>query len=429
MKETTDQIETDVLIVGAGLTGSTLALALADKALDVTMIERGTPVLAPKPNKPIADGAALSGVASGRVMSLNCQSIRALEGVGIPRESYAHYPFHRIHAVDGCGSGGFAVDASDIGLDTLGSIVHAEAPLAVMQARLQENPSCTMRFGTEITSMEDATDHCGVVLKDGSSLRTKLVVAADGGQSSVRASAGIRQLGWTYPQEAVVCNALCSRSHRGEASQVFLETGPVALLPLSNGDQSLVSVVWSHTDANKLSELSDVEFCTALTEATEGRCGEIKAVTQRGSFPLLQHQAMGYVRRHLVLLGDAAHTIHPLAGQGANLGIGDALALAEELSRCRYSGESPGDLGLLRTYERRRLPINVGMAAVMEGFYRLFGNSHPLPLWLRSRGMSALGGMSVFKTLIGQLATGTFAIERSGLGELMTDTNRREYDV
>jgi len=424
-----ETIETDVLIVGAGLTGSTLALALANKALDVTMIERGTPIMAPKPDKPIAEGASLSGVAYGRVMSLNCRSIRALEGVGIPKESYAHCPFHRIYAVDGCGSGGFAVEASDIGLDTLGAIVHADAPLAVMQARLQENSSCTIRFGTEITSIEDATDHCRVVLKDGTSLRTHLVVAADGGQSSVRASAGIGQLGWTYPQKAIVCNALCSRPHRREASQVFHETGPVALLPLSNGDQSLVSVVWSHIDADKLLELSNVEFCKALTEATERRCGGIKAVTQRGSFPLLQYQAMGYVRRHLVLLGDAAHTIHPLAGQGVNLGIGDALALAEELSRCCYTGESPGDLGLLRRYERRRLPINVGMAATMEGFHRLFGNSHPLPLWLRSRGMSALGGMSVFKTLIGRLATGTFTIERSGLGELITDSNRREYDV
>ena len=123
------------------------------------------------------------------------------------------------------------MEASDIGLDTLGTIVHADAPLAVMQARLQENSSCTIRFGTGITSIEDATDHCRVVLKDGTPLRTHLVVAADGGQSSVRASAGIGQLGWTYPQKAIVCNALCSRPHRREASQVFHETGPVALLP------------------------------------------------------------------------------------------------------------------------------------------------------------------------------------------------------
>lgn len=412
MTEAPAPISTDIIIVGAGMTGCTLALALVEAGFDVTLLERGEAVRPPVANHPEQQGHTLTGVVPGRVISLNQQSMTALAGVGVPPDAYTHFPFHRIHAIDGNGSGSFSISASELGLSSLGSIVNTDAPLSVMQDRIQRVDGITTRFDTALTSLEFAPDHCLVALSDGTCLQTRLVVAADGGQSTVRAMAGIRQIGWSYRQQAVVCNALCTRAHLGEASQVFLGSGPVALLPLSASDQRLVSVVWSHDAADVLCDLDDEAFCTALTEATEGRCGDVVAVTQRFSFPLLQYQALGYVRAHLVLLGDAAHTIHPLAGQGANLGIADALALADVLSRCRYTGQSPGDVSLLRTYERRRMPVNVAMAGVMEGFYRLFGNSHLLPLWIRSRGMSELARMSGVRKLIGQLATG--ALEGHG---------------
>lgn len=426
-----ESTETDVLIVGAGLTGCTLALALANTSLDVMVLERGRPIRPPALNDPVCAGAALTGVVPGRIIALNRQSLEALARIGVPSESYPHFPFHRICAVDGCGSGRFSVAASELGLDTLGSIVHADAPVAAMQAQLRDASSVEIRFEAEVSSLDDAAESTSVTLSDGSCVDAKLVVAADGGQSTVRTMAGIQQLGWTYSQQAIVCNAQCALPHGCDASQVFLDTGPVALLPLSSGDQSLVSVVWSHNDADALCALTDDEFCAALTEATEARYGEVIAVTPRLSFPLLQQQALGYVRKHLVLLGDAAHTIHPLAGQGANLGIADALTLAQELGTCRYSGQLPGDIRLLRGYERRRMPINVGVAALMEGFYRLFGSSHILPLWIRSRGMSELARVAGIRKLIGQLATGTLSFDQDELVRLRGDNlhSQDESDV
>ncbi len=213
-----------------------------------------------------------------------------------------------------------------------------------------------------------------------------------------------------YHQHAIVTTVRHQQSHRGVAHQVFLETGPLAFLPLQDetGDQYASSIVWS-VDNDAVQTLLDLpkdEFLTALNRAFEHTLGELTDCDPRFSFPLQQMHSKHYIAPRLVLVGDAAHALHPLAGQGVNLGFQDAATLASEWHRARQRGEDPGSERTLRRYQRQRQGHNPGAMAAMEGFKRLFGSDHPLAVLSRNWGMSQLDRLSLAKRPLIRTALG-----------------------
>ena len=192
--------------------------------------------------------------------------------------------------------------------------------------------------------------------------------------------------------------------HDNIARQWFTASGPLALLPLNQ--PNYCSVVWSSTEPDQILALDAQAFCDQLTRITGKQTQAVLACDKRFSFPLTQRHAVQYTRDGLALIGDAAHTIHPLAGQGVNLGFADAQTLAQTLHQCRLEGQNPGDLKVLKRYENRRKPENMLMAAVMEGFKRLFGSDDPGVRWLRNSGLRLVNGARPLKTMAAKLAAG-----------------------
>ena len=242
-----------------------------------------------------------------------------------------------------------------------------------------------------------------VSLGDGRQLRAPLLVAADGANSAIRRLAGCTTREWDYLHHAIVTSVRCAEAHRRTAWQRFTDDGPLAFLPLErDGDRHWCSIVWSTTpeQAGRLMALDDAAFAAALGAAFEWRLGAVLEVDPRHCIPLRQRHARRYVEPGLALIGDAAHVIHPLAGQGVNLGFLDAATLAEVLLHARGRGERLAELRVLSRFERRRMPHNLAMMAAMEGFERLF-QADPLPLrWLRNTGLKWMdklpGGKALF---------------------------------
>jgi len=236
-----------------------------------------------------------------------------------------------------------------------------------------------------------------------------LVVAADGANSAVRRLTGCQTREWDYLHQAIVTSVRCSEPHQATAWQRFTDEGPLAFLPLARDDgQHWCSIVWSTTpeQAEQAMAMDDEAFCQALGRAFEGRLGEVLEADPRVCVPLRQRHAKRYVDEGLALIGDAAHVIHPLAGQGVNLGFLDAAVLAEELGRACERGERLADVKVLSRYERRRMPHNLALMAAMEGFERLF-QANPLPLrWLRNSGLKIVEQMPEAKALFVRQALG-----------------------
>ncbi len=250
-----------------------------------------------------------------------------------------------------------------------------------------------------------AEDTAGMVLDSGRTLSARLIVAADGADSRVRAMAGIATQGWRYDQQGVVATVTPQRSHRDTAWQRFLPEGPLAFLPLGEGR---CSIVWSTSPAQaaRLLALDEGAFCKELSSASEGVMGDIVASGPRAAFPLRLQHARDYVRPRLALIGDAAHCVHPLAGQGVNLGLLDAAALAEVLRDAQLAGRDIGALKTLRRYERWRKGDNLLMMGVMDGFKRLFGTAwSPLRL-ARNAGLSFTDRLQPVKDFIMRRAMG-----------------------
>jgi 2-octaprenylphenol hydroxylase len=237
-------------------------------------------------------------------------------------------------------------------------------------------------------------------LADGATLHAKLVVAADGALSRVRKMMDFQSREWDYGHRAIVATIETEYTHEATAWQRFLPSGPLALLPLPGNDSHhYCSIVWSLQEhlVDDLLGLGDDAFRAELTRASERRLGNILGSSPRFAFPLRQRHAVDYVQSGVALVGDAAHTIHPLAGQGINLGLQDVAVLAEEIIAGHHCAVSPGQLELLRRYQRRRKGENLLMMSAMDGFKRLF-EQDSLPLrWLRNAGMRSVDQMLPLK--------------------------------
>ena len=231
-------------------------------------------------------------------------------------------------------------------------------------------------------------------------------MAADGAHSATREKLGLKKVGYSYGQNATVCVAEFSPELSPErdrqAYQWFSDSGPLALLPLN--DRGKFAVVWS--SSQDLVSISETAFILALEASTEGKLGGVQSVSLRHSFPLMQQQAWRYVTEGAVLLGDAAHAIHPLAGQGANLGFADASCLVTELSAARLEGRGIGDLGVLTRYEQKRKTENRLAALAMEGFHRTFTSDSSIVGLFRSRGLRLVNENKTLKRLAISVASG-----------------------
>ena len=393
--------DADVLIVGGGLVGACLAALLARQG---TVAPPRIAVLEPRlPKRPgPADDVDL------RVSAVSRASQRILTACGVWEALHAERasPYERMRVWDAASrpdaASAIRFDCASAGEPDLGHIVeNRRMQWALME---QARASGVVILETGIKSLAPGKSGIAVELQNGARLQAALVVAADGAESPTRQQMGIATT-TTEQGRAVVTHIATARSHERTAWQRFLPSGPIALLPLHDGRSS---IVWSATDehAQELMALDEERFCLAVEEATDGVLGSVLSCARRADFALRSSHAAHYVEQSFCLVGDAAHAVHPLAGQGVNLGFLDSAALAQVLEEARARGEGAGELRVLRRYERWRKGENLVMLNALDGLNRLFSNDNT---WLgvaRRAGLAVANGVGPIKQFFLRRALG-----------------------
>jgi 2-octaprenylphenol hydroxylase len=395
----------DIAIVGGGIAGLAAAAALAETGLSLAVLEaRELPALQP------ADAPAGLDDFDSRVSALTPRSIAFLERLGAWKAIAAARQCAYTHMTvwDAEGTGRIEFDAAEVSAASLGSIVENRLITAALAERVRSLGTIRVCAPARVEDLTRDERGSSLSLADGSSLHFDLLVAADGALSPTRERLGLFTREWDYGHRAIVTTAAFERSHAFTAWQRFLQTGPLALLPLPGAGEHFCSIVWSinEADADPLLAMDDAAFALALGEASEHCLGAVTGCAPRKAFPLRQRHAIDYVLPGAALVGDAAHAIHPLAGQGINLGLADVEVLAEELVTAARRGLNPGRLDVLRRYQRRRKGDNLAMMAAMDGFKRLFEQEAPPLRWLRNTGMRGVAGLPVLKRRIVRQAMG-----------------------
>jgi 2-octaprenylphenol hydroxylase len=389
----------DVIIVGAGVTGAVMASLLARRKLTA----RGRVAI-------VADRFAQLPPADAdwdlRVFALSRASERLLTLCGV----WQNLPANRVTAYDrmcvwdagGAPESGLSFEAAQIGEPNLGSIVEGRA---LQWECLQASRSAgTVLIEGEVKSAAADDEAVMLHLSDGRELRAKLLAVADGTDSKTRALLGIDAAGHAYDQDALVAHVETAKPHGNTAWQRFLTTGPLAFLPLADGRSS---IVWSVTQprAAELRAMDAAAFGAALTDASGAALGECRLTTGVAAFPLKLDYALRYAAPRAVLLGDAAHAVHPLAGQGLNLALLDCAALAEVLGEAG-GAEAFGDPRYLRRYERWRRSENMLAAAALDGLERLFSRPGARSSSVRTSALGAVGRLAVLKRAFARRALG-----------------------
>lgn len=403
----------DVIIVGGGMVGSTLACALANSNLDIAVIEKSIP--AEIQNN---DNYDL------RVSAINHSSQNVFKALGVwgGIEKRRCCAYEKMHVWDAQGDGEVTFDAADSGVKELGHIIENRVIQLALLERIHDHDNIELISGLAVNKINYHADLSEVILEDGSNLNCRLIVGADGANSMVREAAGIDLDIAEYDQKGIVCTATPERHHQATAWQRFLVTGPLAFLPLANGQ---CSIVWSadSAEAERLMTLDDETFSKELFHAFDGKLGGIESVAGRAAFPLIRRHAKDYIKDGLVLVGDAAHTIHPLAGQGVNLGLMDAASLAEVMSTAIINRRDFASYQTLRKYERWRRGENQLMMFSMSGFKNLFGSEDSLITKIRSFGLNLVQKSNIAKSLLMQRAMGFEGDLPSIARDMFDDTN------
>ncbi|WP_067862956.1 UbiH/UbiF/VisC/COQ6 family ubiquinone biosynthesis hydroxylase [Neptuniibacter marinus] len=403
-----EQIQVDVVIVGAGMVGLTLAAGLASNDLNILILEQRIDSL-------LDIDAVLHAQTQGfdpRVSALTCASQQILTAVGAWQymQDCRISPYEFMDVWDGEGTGHIHFSAQDLHEPVLGHIVENRVTLAALHKVIKQANNIELELGVSVVELSNSEDGCrSISLDDGRVIKASLVVAADGALSKTRQMAGIPMWEWDYGHDAIVTTVKTEKQHGETAWQRFTEDGPLAFLPLSSDDrENYCSIVWSTSPlhAKTLMALDDKDFCVELELAFEQRLGQILSVDKRFSFPLKQRHAKRYVEQNFAAIGDAAHTIHPLAGQGVNLGLMDAAQLVDTLLEAKNRDESIGSENVLKRFQRARRTENLQMSAAMEGFKRLFDNKQPLLRLARNMGMNLLDQLAPIKNHIVQDAMG-----------------------
>lgn len=361
----------DVIVVGGGMVGATLAAALGGSGLKTAVVETG--------EQPTA--VAVDADFDLRISSLNLAAVRLLSDIGawplIPEARRC--AFRRIEAWDEHDRGGIHFDAQELDLPEFGYFVENRLLSHAVWQRLEALLNVSLFTATGPVALRTDSDQAELELSSGEALTAGLVVGADGATSTIRDLARIETVDHDYQQRALIINVTTRLPQQDVSWQRFTADGPQAMLPLPGHRASLV---WYGTpeQTRELEQLDDAALKEAIERDFPPRLGGIDSVLGRGSFPIRRRHARRYVTERVALVGDAAHVIHPLAGQGLNLGLQDAATLATELTAAKARGGDPGDRHVLSRYARRRRPQVQAMIAATEGFHRIFTGPAPLRL-------------------------------------------------
>lgn len=396
----------DVIIVGGGMVGASLALALSSsisgQKLKIALIDRHS-----LPASPLNSASSWQ----PRVSAINEASRRLFQNLGC----WQHMADQRLCAYrhmevwDGEGTGSIEFDANELGFPDLGHIIENDV---IRHALLKALADSEVELYGDQIALDFHLDQQGshkVMLEGEQTLQGRLLIAAEGAESPLRKLAGIPANQKDYRHHALVTTVETELSHQHSARQVFLDTGPLAFLPLPDRDgRHFCSIVWSliPEGADRIQSLEESAFCNELERAFEHRAGKILWADERLRFPLRQRYVRQYHRQGVAVVGDAAHTIHPLAGQGVNLGLMDVAVLAEELIRASRRGDRLAAEHILDRYQRRQMGSNRMMQTAMSGFQNLF-DAHDLGIrWLRNTGMKLTDKEVAIKRLFIKQAMG-----------------------
>ena len=396
MTVSSENFDADVVVVGGGIIGGTFAALLGQAGVKVILLDASVRQL-----------NSLKKV-DARVFAITRASEQILKKAGAWRRIDENNIacFRKMHVWDEQGIGEINFDSAELCQPTMGYIISHQVIVDALQEKLldMENVRCIWSESPAFIKTED--DHILLRTENGLQFRSKLVVAADGGNSKIRSLANIQYQKHDYNQSALACVVTSEYPHNEIARQRFLKRGPLAFLPMVESNQS--AIVWSTSpdQAQRMKEMDKAAFHFELEEAFAHELGEIKESSERIVFPLSRAQAEQYVQPRLALIGDSAHTVHPLAGLGANLGLLDAAVLAEELINTVEKGRDPGRLQVLRRYERWRKGENHSVMYLMDGFKHLFENEMQSVQWLRNFGLDMVDSLPLAKHAIMKRAMG-----------------------
>jgi 2-octaprenyl-6-methoxyphenol hydroxylase len=376
-------MKTDLIIVGGGLNGPALALAASNAGFSVTIVDA-----LPAATRSLRDF-------DGRSYALALTSKRLLQGIGIWPDVADHaQPMLEIKVTDGRAGEGAApwmmhFDHAEIEEGPMGYLVEDRHLRAAFLAAMDTSDLITQIDATRVVAQDVGADGVTVTLDNGDTIKGGLLIGSDGRGSGTGARAGIKRIGWGYDQTAVVCAVEHDKPHAGIAHQFFMPNGPLAILPLT-GNRS--SIVWSETTqcATHLMTLGDAAFLDELRPAFGSFLGQIGLTGARFTYPLGLTLAQTFIADRVALIGDAAHGVHPIAGQGLNAGLRDVAALAQVLTEARARGEDIGGAQTLARYQEWRRFDTTTLALATDTFNRLFSNDNPLLRAARDIGMAAI---------------------------------------
>ena len=393
---TSAKFDCDVVIAGGGLVGLATAASLGRRGFQVELIDRGEFLQ----NEPSDLGLRVSAISPG--------SQKLLHDVGAWSSCLepAAAPYHKMCVWDADDTAyserALRFHAADLGEIELGHIVFNQSLSWALVSLLQEMETVKLSPKSSLAEVkvDQSSRRLGTAVRvscDRKERLCRLLVGADGARSSVRQLTQIETINHSYQQRGIVCTVSSSMAHEHTAWQRFLPSGPLALLPLSDPHQS--SIVWSiaSEQADELCSLDQKEFGRRLSDASDHVLGELTVMSDIASFPLSMQRATRYVKEGVALVGDAAHVIHPLAGQGVNLGFADVATLTHSLEAARTRGDNLGDLYALRQYERSRKLANRKMQWATHGLQHLFGHSNSVVSGMRSLGLSWVNSIGHIK--------------------------------
>ncbi len=384
----TGETDFDLVIVGGGMVGASLACALRDSGLRIAVVE-AVPLTAAA--QPSFDDRSIALAHGGRRIFETLGVWAAIDQLGVA-------PIEHIHVSDRGRFGFTRLHAADSGLPALGYVVESRVLGAALLSVLQQSPGIEWLCPATVTDLRILPDHAALAVHRNNvtrTLTTRLVAAADGADSAVRERLGISFERTEYDQTAIVTNTAVSRPHANTAYERFTRSGPLAVLPMCTdpaGKDHRVGVVWSvrRAQAETLLGWSDADFLAHLQDCFGERLGEFTRLGRRASYPLRLTKIREHARPRAVLIGNAAHTVHPVAGQGFNLGLRDVAALAEVLVDAARAGRDIGELAVLRNYADWRARDNRVIATFTDGLIRLFANDFPPLVFLRNLGLIAV---------------------------------------
>lgn len=387
----------DAIIFGGGLVGLALASALDSSGLSAIVVDPADP-------RPRTDASF-----DGRTSAVSSSSMRMLETIGVADHlAEGGCPIFRIAVADGLNPGGLHFDPDDG--DALGFMHENRHLRAALQARAEAGKNVWLLWKSRVTGVERGDSGVVVALEDGRKLFAPLLIGADGRHSATREAAGINVARWKYDHQAIVSVLRHERAHEHVAYEIFYPAGPFALLPMNDdatGHRS--AIVWSvpTEDATGWLSLADKDFAAEAQAAMGGFLGKIEMLAPRTSFPLGFHHAAQITERRLALIGDAAHAIHPIAGQGLNLGFRDVAALAEVLVEGARLGLDLGDRQLLERYQRWRSLDALSVAFATDSLTRIYGVPGATASAIRRAGMSLVERISPLRNRLMNEARGT----------------------